>query len=72
MSKTDCEKAVVIDNSGAGVPVRVDTIVKPRGWPHPGQYVCWFEGSWRVVHVNTSRSWINYNGDRLPVECEYI
>ncbi len=53
---------------GQGTIGPYQTIEVPiRGYP-PGQWEVRFEGRWRRVHCNISKTWVIYLGQRVPVQ----
>lgn len=44
--------------------------VKPRDWPHAGEWQAWFESRWRKVHTDGSVGWIVYQGERIRIAIE--
>ncbi len=54
--------------AGTAGPFRTESVrMKPREWPHAGQWLARYEGQWRVVHVSLSRTWIVYRGERIKI-----
>ena len=39
---------------------------------HPDVYHAWFEGRWRLVHVQVKRLFIVYRGQRITIKIEGV
>jgi hypothetical protein len=59
---------------GQGVgPFRTERVrIKPRGWPHTGEWLARFEGKWRVVHVQVNRTYIVFQGERITIQIDGV
>jgi len=58
---------------GTAGPFRTERVrVKPDSWPHTGQWLAWFEGKWRRVHVQVNRTYIVHQGERITIQIEGV
>lgn len=61
---------------GAGTigPFRTESVpVKLSGWRPNGQcWLAWFEGRWRVVHVQIKRTFVVYQGEKITIQIEGV
>lgn len=55
---------------GTAGPFRTER-VRVRHTP-PGIYHAWFEGRWRVVHVQVNRLFVTYRGERITIQIEGV
>lgn len=54
-------------------PFRTEQVrIKERGYPYPGQWLAYFEGSWRVVHMQVNRLFITYRGEKITIQIDGV
>lgn len=59
--------------AGTSGPFRTERVtIKPREWPHVGQWQARFEGRWRAVRVQVNRLFIVYRGEKITIQIEGV
>lgn len=47
-------------------------VIKQDAYPNAFRWLAWYEGRWRVVHMNTKRLWIVYHGEKITIQIEGV
>lgn len=56
--------------AGTAGPFRTERVqVKNE---YGGRWIAWFEGRWRLVHIQLHRTWIVYQGERITIQIEGV
>lgn len=68
LGRHDSDRGYLQHGAGTLGPFRTESVpIRPRGYPHAGEWEARFEGRWRVVHVSVRRTWIVYRGAQIQI-----
>lgn len=51
-------------------PFRTESV--PVRHLYADNYEAWFEGKWRMVHIQIKRTYIKYNGEKITIQIEGV